>query len=76
LLQREQPLVKMWAGGEQMAVTREDVMGVLGRITLPGGGDAVTRDLIRALTVEGGMVRFVIEAASPMRHGRCQRRNR
>jgi ATP-binding protein involved in chromosome partitioning len=47
-----------------MAVSREDVMGVLARITLPGGGDAVTRDLIRALSVEDGLVRFVIEAAS------------
>lgn len=48
-----------------MAVTRDDVMGVLARLTLPGGGDPVSRDLIRALTVEGGAVRFVIEAPDP-----------
>jgi ATP-binding protein involved in chromosome partitioning len=48
-----------------MSVTREEIMAVLKRITLPGGGDPVSRDLIRALTVEGGQVRFVIEAASP-----------
>jgi ATP-binding protein involved in chromosome partitioning len=48
-----------------MAVTRDDILATVARITLPGGGDAVSRDLIRALTVEGGLVRFVIEAASP-----------
>jgi ATP-binding protein involved in chromosome partitioning len=48
-----------------MAVTKDDVMGVLARITLPGGGTPVERDLIRALSVEGGLVRFVIEAATP-----------
>jgi ATP-binding protein involved in chromosome partitioning len=58
-------LLKGCAKGKEMAVTREDVMAVLGRITLPGGGDPVARDLIRALTVEGGLVRFVIEAATP-----------
>jgi ATP-binding protein involved in chromosome partitioning len=46
-----------------MAVTKDDVMAVLGRITLPGGGNPVDADLIRALSVEGGQVRFVIEAA-------------
>ncbi|MFM2390353.1 MAG: hypothetical protein RLZZ437_1908 [Pseudomonadota bacterium] len=48
-----------------MAVTRDDILATVARITLPGGGDAISRDLIRALTVEGGLVRFVIEAASP-----------
>jgi ATP-binding protein involved in chromosome partitioning len=48
-----------------MPVSADDVVAVLGRITLPGGGDPVTRDLIRALAVEGGRVSFVIEAASP-----------
>ncbi|HSF64129.1 MAG TPA: Mrp/NBP35 family ATP-binding protein [Paracoccaceae bacterium] len=48
-----------------MALSREDVMGVLARLTLPEGGDAVSRDLIRALTVEGGTVRFVVEAPDP-----------
>ena len=36
-----------------------------GRGFAPGGGDLVSRDLIRALTVDGGPVRFVIEAATP-----------
>ncbi|MGL4321748.1 MAG: Mrp/NBP35 family ATP-binding protein [Paracoccaceae bacterium] len=48
-----------------MTATRDDILATLARITLPGGGDAISRDLIRALTVEGGLVRFVIEAATP-----------
>jgi ATP-binding protein involved in chromosome partitioning len=48
-----------------MAVDRDHVMQVLAGIPVPGGGDLVSRDLIRALTVEGGVVRFVIEAATP-----------
>jgi ATP-binding protein involved in chromosome partitioning len=40
-------------------------MRALAGVGLPGGGDLVSRDLIRALTVEGGAVRFVIEAESP-----------
>lgn len=48
-----------------MAAMRDDIIATLARITLPGGGDAVSRDLIRALTVEDGLVRFVIEAATP-----------
>jgi ATP-binding protein involved in chromosome partitioning len=47
-----------------MAVDRDQVMRVLGGIAHPGGGDLVGRDLIRALSVEGGVVRFVIEAGS------------
>ncbi|MFN3577907.1 MAG: Mrp/NBP35 family ATP-binding protein [Tabrizicola sp.] len=48
-----------------MAVDRDQVLGVLRGVAHPGGGDLVGRDLIRALTVEGGVVRFVIEAATP-----------
>jgi ATP-binding protein involved in chromosome partitioning len=48
-----------------MAVDREQVMAVLRGVAHPGGGDLVGRDLIRALSVEGGAVRFVIEAATP-----------
>ena len=32
-----------------MSVTREQVLGALGRIALPDGGDLVSRDMIRAL---------------------------
>lgn len=48
-----------------MAVDSESVLKVLAGVAHPGGGDLVGRDLIRALTVEGGTVRFVIEAATP-----------
>ena len=48
-----------------MAVTRDEILSALSRLTLPGGDDLVTRDMIRALTIEGDAVRFVIEAADP-----------
>jgi ATP-binding protein involved in chromosome partitioning len=48
-----------------MAVEREAVMRVLAEVAHPGGGDLVSRDLIRALVVEEGNIRFVIEAATP-----------
>jgi ATP-binding protein involved in chromosome partitioning len=48
-----------------MTVEREAVMQVLAGVSLPGGGDLVSRDLIRALTIEDGILRFVIEAATP-----------
>jgi len=47
-----------------MTVTREAVLQVLGGLRLPAGGDPVSADLIRALTIDGGQVRFVIEAAT------------
>ena len=48
-----------------MSANREAVLAVLGRIGLADGGTLVSRDLIRALVVEGGQVRFVIEAETP-----------
>ena len=48
-----------------MAVARENVLAALAGIAVPGGGDLVSRDMIRALQIEGGVLRFVIEAASP-----------
>jgi len=44
---------------------RAEIERILSRIELPGGGDLISRDLIRALVVEGGTVRFIIEAPSP-----------
>ena len=47
-----------------MSLTREDVLAALARIVDPASGrDLVAADLIRALVVEGGKVRFVIEVA-------------
>ncbi len=48
-----------------MSVTREEILTALARLTLPGGKDLVSNDMIRALNIEGGSVRFVIEAADP-----------
>ena len=48
-----------------MMVSRDDVLAVLAGIKTPDGGDLVGRDLIRALSVAAGQVRFVIEAATP-----------
>ena len=48
-----------------MAVTREMIEAALARISLPDGGDLISRDMVRALTVEDGAVRFVIEAPDP-----------
>ena len=48
-----------------MAVTRSEIEAALGRLELPDGGNLISRDMVRALSVEGGEVRFVIEAPSP-----------
>ncbi len=48
-----------------MAISRDDVIKALSRITLPDGGDLVARDMVRALTIDGGNIRFVIEAPDP-----------
>jgi len=45
-----------------MTLTRDDVIAALRGVTLPDGGDPVSRDMIRALGVAGGTVRFVLEA--------------
>ncbi|PJN94392.1 sodium:proton antiporter, partial [Amaricoccus sp. HAR-UPW-R2A-40] len=46
-----------------MTVTRDDVLKALRRVALPEGGDLVGADLVRALAVEGAVVRFVIEVS-------------
>ena len=48
-----------------MTITRDQVLAALSRIELPEGGSLVSRDLVRALTANGGAVRFVIEATDP-----------
>ena len=47
-----------------MGIDRETVLDRLWTVRTPDGGDLVSNDLVRALTIEGGTVRFVIEAAS------------
>ncbi|WP_022704087.1 Mrp/NBP35 family ATP-binding protein [Pseudorhodobacter ferrugineus] len=48
-----------------MALDNDSVMTALAGVALPDGGTLVSRDLIRALVIDGGTVRFVIEAATP-----------
>lgn len=48
-----------------MTVERNDILDRLKSVLIPGGGDLVSRDLVRALQVDGSAVRFVIEAADP-----------
>ena len=48
-----------------MTVTRDQILSALSRIALPDGGDLVSRDLVRALMVDEGQVRFVLEAPDP-----------
>ncbi|UWQ06912.1 Mrp/NBP35 family ATP-binding protein [Aliiroseovarius crassostreae] len=48
-----------------MAQSRDKIMSVLSSIALPDGGDLASRDMVRALNVDGGTVSFVIEAATP-----------
>jgi ATP-binding protein involved in chromosome partitioning len=48
-----------------MSQTRDTILEALRGLTLPDGGDVVSRDLVRALRVEGGSVSFILEAESP-----------
>ncbi|SEP23065.1 ATP-binding protein involved in chromosome partitioning [Salinihabitans flavidus] len=48
-----------------MAVTEAQIRDALAQLALPDGGDLIGRDMVRALSVDGGQVRFVIEAPSP-----------
>ncbi len=48
-----------------MAVRHDDIVARLKSVPVPGGGDLMSRDLVRALRIEGGAVHFVIEAEGP-----------
>ncbi len=48
-----------------MALNKDKIRETLATIALPDGGDLASRDMIRALSVEGGKVSFVIEAETP-----------
>ncbi|ASP22791.1 iron-sulfur cluster carrier protein [Antarctobacter heliothermus] len=47
-----------------MSEIKTAVETVLKQVELPDGGNLISRDMIRALRVDGGVVRFVIEAQS------------
>jgi ATP-binding protein involved in chromosome partitioning len=53
-----------------MDVTRDQVIEALRKVALPDGSNLVSADLIRALSVASGAVRFVIEAPDPALAGR------
>jgi len=44
---------------------KDTVLEILNGIALPDGGTLVSKDLVRALTVDGGQIRFVLEAPTP-----------
>lgn len=48
-----------------MALTRERIMSVLAEVAMPDKGDLASRDVVRALNIDGGHVSFVIEAPDP-----------
>jgi ATP-binding protein involved in chromosome partitioning len=48
----------------KMAVKRNDVLHVLQGVKLPDGRNLIDADMVRALSVEGDTVRFVIEVAA------------
>ncbi|MFY0597516.1 MAG: Mrp/NBP35 family ATP-binding protein [Cognatishimia sp.] len=48
-----------------MAATEQQIKDALESLGLPDGGNLISRDMIRALSVENGVVRFVIEAPTP-----------
>ena len=46
--------------------TQDRIMESLATVPVPGGGNLVSADLVRALQISGdGVVRFVIEATDP-----------
>ena len=48
-----------------MSDLKSRILDALSRLNLPDGANLVSSDMVRALTVEEGAVRFVIEAPSP-----------
>ena len=48
-----------------MEISLETVLAELDRVRLPDGGSLVSRAMIKALTIDAGEVRFVIEAPTP-----------
>ena len=46
-----------------MSLTRDTVLAVLARFTLPDGRDLVSADSVRALSLDDGKIRFVLEVA-------------
>ncbi|MFT5787437.1 MAG: ATP-binding protein involved in chromosome partitioning, partial [Ascidiaceihabitans sp.] len=45
-----------------MSVTKEQILEALNRVQLPNGETLVSRDMIRAVSINDDVVQFVIEA--------------
>ena len=45
-----------------MSLQKDDILAAVAGISVPGGGDLRTRDMIRAVQIDGDAIRFVIEA--------------
>lgn len=45
-----------------MTVTRDQIISELRHVRLPDGRDVMTADMLRGLQIEGGAVRFILEA--------------
>ena len=48
-----------------MSVTKEQILEALSRVQLPNGETLISRDMIRAVSINEDVVQFVIEAPSP-----------
>ena len=48
-----------------MSVTTEEIRAALSRVAIPDGKNLISADLVRAIQIDGSVVRFVIEAPSP-----------
>ncbi|MCA8882887.1 MAG: Mrp/NBP35 family ATP-binding protein [Rhodobacteraceae bacterium] len=48
-----------------MPISKTDILDVLSGIAVPEGGTLISRDMVRAISIDGDAVRFVIEAPSP-----------
>ncbi len=48
-----------------MPQTRDSILEALRAVTLPDGGDLVSRDMVRAVQVQADKVSFILEAPSP-----------
>ncbi len=55
-----------------MPASRNVILDRLRRIVLPDGGDIVSQDMVRALSIDGARVRFVLEVADAAEAGRME----
>jgi ATP-binding protein involved in chromosome partitioning len=59
-----------------MTQTRDNILSALASVAMPDGGDLASRDMIRALNIDGGTVSFLIEAPSAAEAARMEPQRR